>query len=174
MKGHFLTFFWRITASHMVTYFLVGIFAYFLFDYEDLFSDDILKYYMKPTNSSLVVIGPLLQVFRGLIFSVVLWPFRTVILGSKAGWLKLWGLMLGLAILSTAGPSPGSIEGIIYTQIPIATQILYLPEIIIQTGLFSLIVVRWYKKPTLFMNILFALLLSLISFFALAGFIVSQ
>jgi hypothetical protein len=158
----------------MATYFLIGIIAYFLFDYENLFSADILQYYMKPTSSSWVVLGPLLQIFRGLIFSIVLWPFRTIILGTKAGWLKLWGLLLGLAILSTSGPSPGSIEGMIYTQIPVKTQILYLPETIIQTALFSWIVVVWYKKPTLFMNIFFAILLSLITFFALAGFLASQ
>jgi hypothetical protein len=174
MKDKFSTFFWRITAAHMVTYFIMGIIAFFLFDYEKLFSSDILQYYMKPTDSKWVVIGPALQVIRGLIFAIVLWPFRTIILKSNVGWLKLWGLLLGLSVLSTAGPSPGSIEGMIYTQIPVANQIMYLPETVLQTGLFSWIVFRWYKKPNNFLNILFVILLALIIFFSMAGYLAPQ
>ncbi len=174
MKDKFSTFFWRITAAHMVTYFIMGMIAFFLFDYEKLFSSDILQYYMKSTDSKWVAIGPALQVIRGLIFAIVLWPFRTIILKSNVGWLKLWGLLLGLSILSTAGPSPGSIEGMIYTQIPVANQIMYLPETVLQTGLFSWIVFRWYKKPNNFLNILFVILLALIIFFAMAGYLAPQ
>lgn len=174
MKDKFLTFFWRITASHMVTYFIMGVIAFFLLDYENLFSGDILRYYMKPTDSQWVAMGPALQVIRGLIFAIVLWPFRTIILKSNGGWIKLWGLLFGMSILSTAGPAPGSIEGMIYTQIPVMNQIMYLPETILQTGLFSWIVFRWYKKPNAFMDILFMILLSLIIIFAVAGFLSSQ
>lgn len=173
MKYNFLTFFWRITATHMVSYFVMGVIAFFLFDYEELFSGDILQYYMKPTDSKWVALGPLLQVIRGLIFALVLWPFRTIILESKSGWLKLWGLMIGLAILSTSGPSPGSIEGMIYTQIPVFDHIKYLPETMVQTLIFSWLVYRWYKKPAKFIDILFMVLVVLMAFFSIAGFLAS-
>lgn len=155
----------------MVTYFVLGIIAYFLFDYEKLFSGDILQNYMKPTNSRWVVLGPSLQVIRGLIFAIVLWPFRIIILKSNFGWLKLWGLLLGLAILSTSGPSPGSVEGMIYTKISVINQILYLPEIVIQTLFFSWVIYRWYEKPSTVLNIIFIIILALIVFFSIAGFL---
>jgi hypothetical protein len=86
-------------------------------------------------------------VFRGLVFAIVLYPFRRVFLDEDRGWLKLWGLVFGLGILSTYGPSPGSIEGIIYTKIPPLDQIWGLRETVAQSLVFSTLLVAWYRKP---------------------------
>ena len=40
------------------------------------------------------------------------------------------------------------VEGMVYTQLPIADHLWGLPEVIIQTMLFSFAVVFWYKKPS--------------------------
>lgn len=95
-----------------------------------------------------------LEVFRGLLFALVLWPIRDSFLEGKKGWLKLWFLFIGLAILGTAGPSPGSLEGMVYTQLPIGYHLWGLSEVIIQTMLFSLTVVFWYRKPAKVWNII--------------------
>lgn len=132
----------------MVTYFIIGVFASTFLNYEIFFRKEILATFMRQIESPWVAVGPLLQVFRGLLFALILWPIRNSFLDDKKGWLKLWFLFIGLAILGTAGPSPGSLEGIVYTQLPIKYHLWGLPEVIIQTMLFSFGVVFWYKKPS--------------------------
>ena len=51
--------------------------------------------------------GPLLQPLRGLIFAVALWPMRNALLSMERGWLAIWGLFVGFAILGTAAAAPG-------------------------------------------------------------------
>ena len=143
----FARFFLRVTACHLVTYFVAGVLAFYLADYEKTFASAHLACYMLPTNSKWIAVGPALQVFRGLVFAVCLFPFRRVFLEGDRGWLRLWGLLVGLVILSTAGPAPGSIEGMIYTQIPVKDPLLGLHETLGQTLAFSVLLVLWYRKP---------------------------
>ena len=143
----FVIFLWRITAAHMVTYFLAGVFAFYFLDYKSLFETPPYSVLMKPTSSLAVTAGPALQLIRGIIFTLALWPFRSVFLNTKKGWLKLWGLLIGLSILSTTAAAPGSVEGFIYTTIPIKNQVIGYLEVFPQTLLFSLIVFYWYQKP---------------------------
>ena len=110
----FARFFLRLTACHTVTYMVVGFAAFIIMDYSTQFSDPCSV--MKPTDTPIVALGPALQVFRGLLFAVVLYPFRRVFLDEDRGWLKLWGLFMGLAILGTSGPAPGSFEGLVFLQ----------------------------------------------------------
>lgn len=64
----FGTFLWRITAAHVVTYFLAGLMAFYVLNYGDMFEKAPYSYFMKPASSPAVAAGPLLQVIRGLIF----------------------------------------------------------------------------------------------------------
>lgn len=141
--GRFLT---RVTASHLVTYFVAGLLAYSLLDYRTLFQSEVFSCLMRPISSRWVAAGPALQIFRGLIFALALYPFRRVFLGDRHGWLKLWGLLVGLAIFSTAGAAPGSVEGMIYTKLPIAHQLLGLPEVLLQTLVFSVLLNAWHRN----------------------------
>ncbi len=160
-------FFFRITACHMVTYMIVGVLAYKIMDYPTLFNEECSI--MVPTDSPRVALGPALQVIRGLIFALALYPFRRVFLDERLGWLKLWGLFLGLAILSTAGPAPGSVEGMIYTKAPIPGQILGLWEIVLQTLAMSVLVVTWHRNPSRAWNITMGLLAALVVLMSVAG-----
>ncbi len=165
-KFKFGTFFWRITSSHMITYFVMGIIAANLLNYKEVFdSSDTLRAYDSPW----IAAGAALQVIRGLIISLALWYFKESFLYQKYGWLKLWGLIVGLSILSTAGAAPGSIEGFIYTTIPVADQINGFIEVIPQIGLFSLLVFYWYERPKKVWNILSIILVSLIILMSLMG-----
>ena len=119
----FSRFLGRVTSSHLVTYFVTGILAYSLLDYATLFQSEGFSCLMRPLGSRWIAAGPALQVIRGLIFALALYPFRSVFLADRRGWLKLWGLLLGLAIFSTAGAAPGSVEGMIYTKIPVTAQL---------------------------------------------------
>lgn len=170
----FSTFFWRISSSHMITYFIMGIIAASLFDYKEAFENPPLSCLMKPIDSSWVAVGPVLQIFRGLVFSLALWFFKEIILNTKYGWLKLWGLLVGLSILSTAGPTPGSIEGMIYTKIPIVSQLDGYIEILPQTLFLSLLVYFWYKKPKKIWNIISIILVSIIVILCTLAFVASK
>jgi hypothetical protein len=146
-NGGFFRFLTRVTACHIVTYFVAGVLAYTLLDYRGLFSSAQFACYMRPIDSRWVAAGPALQVIRGVIFAMALYPFRHVFLDAARGWLPLWGLLVGLAVLSTAGPCPGSVEGMIYTQVPALSQLRGLPEVMAQTLVFSWLLVGWYRRP---------------------------
>jgi len=168
----FITFFWRITSSHIITYFFAGMFAYYFLNYRALFETQPFSSFMKPMNSLAVAAGPALQLIRGFIFSVALWPFRDIFLNTKYGWLKLWGLLLGLSILSTTAAAPGSVEGFIYTTIPVEKQIVGYVEVMPQTLLFSLIIYYWYKKPVKAWYVISIVLVSIILLLTIAAILV--
>lgn len=169
----FGTFFWRITAAHMVTYMIMGILAASLLDYQNLFENTLMSCFYRPFDSPWIASGPGLQFVRGLIFALALWSFKESFLHKKHGWLKLWGLLVGLSILSTAGAPPGSIEGFIYTKIPVTDQIIGYLEVVPQTGFFALIVCMWYNKPKALWNIISAILVVLIMLMSLMGVLAS-
>jgi len=165
----FFKFFWRITATHMITYFAMGLVALVVLDYKGSFETPPLSYLMKPVDSPWVAAGPMLQVIRGLVFATALWSFRHSFLEGNYGWLKLWGLLVGLAVLSTAGPTPGSIEGMIYTKIPVADQVSGYIEVLPQTLLMSLGVYYWYKRPGKIWTVLSIVFVSLIVLMCIAA-----
>jgi hypothetical protein len=168
----FTRFFLRITACHMVTYMVIGLLAFLTMDYATAHSAEGSS--MVPTDSVRVSLGPALQVIRGVIFAIVLYPFRRVFLDENHGWLKLWGLFMGLAILSTAGPAPGSVEGMIYTKYPIVGQIFGLWEVVLQTLIMSVLVVLWHRKPTSAWNIVMGILTALVFLLSIASVFAPQ
>lgn len=145
-KSGFLPFVLRVIILHTTTYFLFGLLMSNLFNYKQLFSSEIFKVYMRPYNSLHLVLGPLVQPLRGLLFAVAIWPFKELILQKKLGWLYLWNLFVVFSILSTAAAAPSSIEGVLYTNIPIRHHLLGLPEMLLQTLAFSLLTVFWEKQ----------------------------
>lgn len=167
-KSSWFQFMWRISSSHMISYFIMGVIFSTLLNYKANFATAALSF-MRPIDSPWVAAGPSLQVFRGILFALVLWPIQEVFLKKDKGWVTLWMLFLGLAILGTAGPTPGSFEGIIYTKIPIGYQLFGLPEVVLQTLLFSLMVFYWYKKPSKKWNIFVGIGVALIVLMSLAG-----
>ena len=138
----------RVSTSHIVTYFVAGLGAFTFLDYRSQFLSQALSCFMLPVDAPIVALGPILQVFRGLIFTAALFPFRQVFLATPRGWLPLWGLMVGLAILSPTGPAPASFEGFLYTKIPISQQALGYFEVVPQTLAFSILVVAWNRRPS--------------------------
>jgi hypothetical protein len=68
----FGTFFWRISAAHMVTYMIMGMLAASLLDYQDLFDNTLMSCFYRSFNSPWIAVGPGLQIFRGLVFALAL------------------------------------------------------------------------------------------------------
>jgi len=165
----FGTFVWRVVASHLVTYFAFGLIASTLFDYRRLYAETDLRHLMRGTDTAWVAAGPSLQVVRAAVFAVVLWPIADRIVRAPHGALMLYGLMLGLAVFGTAGPSPGSLEGLLYTTLPVRIHLLGLPEVIAQTGAFSLLLVAWHRKPARWMDVAALIGIVLIALMSAAG-----
>jgi hypothetical protein len=94
--------------------------------------------------------APLFQLGRGIFLGLIIYPIYNCIINVKYGWLRLFGLLWGLSLIGAVAATPGSIEGFIYTKTPIIEHLLGLPEVTLQTMLFSLIFVSWennrYKK----------------------------
>ncbi|NUM77302.1 hypothetical protein HUU40_23335, partial [candidate division KSB1 bacterium] len=112
----------KTIVVHTITYFFMGIIASTFLDYAEWFARPEMACWMRQLDDPLIMAGPLLQPLRGLIFALAFYPLREILFGRKNGWLILWWLLVALGILSTFGPPPGSIEGMIYTRIPILDQ----------------------------------------------------
>lgn len=132
---------------HTVTYFVMGILALFLLGYAALYARPDMARLMRQTTDPMVMAGPLFQPIRGLVFALAIYPLRELLFGRKHGWLLLWWLLIALGIISTFGPSPGSVEGLVYTRISIPDQLVGLPEVLLQSLLLAFGVVYWVGHP---------------------------
>ena len=137
----------KTVIVHTITYFVAGFLAYTLGGYEKTFSEPPLSYLMRPTSDPWVMAGPLFQPVRGVVFALAFHPLRNALFARRRGWLTLWWLLLALGVLSTFGPAPGSVEGLIYTVIPPLAQILGLWEVLLQALLFSVVLFYWVNHP---------------------------
>ena len=108
-----IQYFWQIIYAHTIAYFVAGVFALLVMNYRDLFATDVISSFMKPVDEPIVVLGPVLQIFRGILLALVLLPLRKVFFEEKNGLMKLGVIILGLSLLSTIGPTMGSFEGYI-------------------------------------------------------------
>jgi hypothetical protein len=130
-------------VSHTLTYFLMGaLAAHFLTDAESM-AAPILACARLPIHGH----GPLFQPLRGLVFALVFYPLRECLFGRKNGWLLMAWMLIALGILSTFGPASGSIEGMIYTPVPIRFQLRGWVEVVPQALLLSALLCYWVNHP---------------------------
>ena len=137
----------KATVTHTITYFVFGLLALFVFDYARLYAETELVHLMRPTTDPVVMAGPLFQPIRGVLFGVLLYVLRDAFFGRRWGWLRLWMVLVGIGILGTPGPAAGSLEGLIYTRIPLWVQLRGLPEVLLQTLAFSWLLCHWVDHP---------------------------
>jgi hypothetical protein len=55
-------------------------------------------------------------------------------------------MLVLIGIFSTFGPSPGSVEGMIYTTLPIGGQLFGLIEVLLQSLLLSIVTTYWVRN----------------------------
>ena len=137
----------KTIVVHTATYFLVGLLAFTFLDYSSKYADPAVANFMRQTNDPLVAGGTLFQVLRGFLFGLVFYALREVIFTRKNGWLVLWLTLVIVGILSPFGAAPSSIEGILYTRLPLWYHLAALPEIIIQTFLLAFLTHYWVNHP---------------------------
>ena len=137
----------KTIVVHTVTYTLMGLLASTFMNYEEKYALPWMVCWIRQFGDPLLTAGPLFQPIRGIIFALAFYPLRKVLFGKRNGWLVMWWLLVALGILSTFGPPPGSIEGMIYTVIPIASQLSGYLEIVPQALLLSVGLCYWVNHP---------------------------
>lgn len=94
----------------------------------------------KTTTRSLaisVVIAVAVYVLTGQVLALVLYPFYDTIVRNDRGLPILFGALWGIALLGSVEPMPGSIEGVIYTEIPLLGHLVVLVAGAVEVFVFS-------------------------------------
>lgn len=133
----------KTMVTHTVTYFVAGVTAYVLFDYPTLIAESALGRSMRPMDDPLVMAGPLFQPLRGLLFGLVCSLLRQPFFDQPRGWLTMWIVLMALGIVGTFAAPPGSLEGVIYTTLPVSLHLTLLPELLAQSLMLSWILFHW-------------------------------
>lgn len=148
--------FWSITVkatvTHTLTYFIVGMLAYYLFNYSAMLADPNLNSFMRPTTDPLVRASLLFQPIRGFLFGIVFYLLRSVFFQEKKGWLLIWITLVIIGIISPFSTAPGSIEGFIYLKPSISGLSLGLLEILAQSLALSAITFYWVRHSKKWLN----------------------
>lgn len=172
-KKEFIQFSWRVTSLHMISYLIAGILALVFLSYKELFKSDSLSMLMRSIDSPIVAAGPSLQIILGFFMSIFLFPFRSIFLEQKRGWLYLFLLITGFTIFAPQLPGPGSFEGVLYTILPWRAHLISMPELFIYSFLFSIAIYFWYKKPKRIWNIIAIISICLIFLMSILGVLAS-
>ena len=135
----------KTIVSHTITYFIMGALAAHFLNYAALMSNSNSGY--RPLTSTIVIAGPLFQPLRGIIFASVFWPLRSCLFGRRGGWLVMAWMLIAVGILSTFGAAPGSVEGMVYTPVPVFLQMRGWLEVVPQAALFSALLCYWVNRP---------------------------
>ena len=151
MRANEQVTFWGLTAKtivvHTVTYFIMGLLALTFLDYGSAFAEPVTREYMRQVDEPIVALGPALQFIRGILFAAAFYPLREILFGRKNGWMIMWLLLVSLGILATFAAAPGSVEGLLYTKMPVGLQISGWLEVMLQALLLSVILFYWINHP---------------------------
>lgn len=164
----------KAIVAHTLTYFLVGLVASVVFNYSADFARPELQNFMRQIGDPVIALGPALQPIRGILFALAFYPLREILFRRKNGWLIMWWLLVALGIFSTFGPASGSVEGAIYTTMPIVDQFFSggMLEILTQSILFSALLYYWVNHPEKrWLNWLLGILFGLVLLMSLMGYL---
>lgn len=164
----------KTIVVHTVTYFIMGLLALTLLDYRTAFETPITREYMRPVSDAIVALGPALQFIRGIFFAIAFYPLREILFGRKNGWLITWLVLVMLGILSTFAAAPGSVEGLLYTKMPVTLQISGWAEIMTQALLLSVILYYWVNhSEEKWINWVLGIVYGLVWVFGVLGFVMA-
>jgi hypothetical protein len=144
-QSRFATLAAKTVVCHTITYMVMGALAFHFLHYADFINNP--NSGMRPVTSLWVILSAPLQVFRGILFASVFYFFRDQLFGRKNGWLLMAWLLIGIGILGTFAAPPGSLEGFIFTTVPVATQLRGYLEIVTQALLLSALLCYWVNHP---------------------------
>ena len=136
---------WRVTASHILTYWLAGGIWYILVTHVYYSGLQALPDLRDPSGAFVQKWILPAEIFRGILLALALFPLRRALLN-----LERWGGLAVAALLLVLGPIAGIsgiVEGIVFTknahfELFVAT----FPEILVQTLLFGYLLLWWERR----------------------------
>ena len=145
-KSQLKGYLFRFTIVHTIIYIITGLLFQNYLNYDPQFTSSVLYNNFRDVNSLIIRFAPIFQIIRGVFIGLIIYPVYGSIIDSKYSWLKLFILLWGLTLIGAVAATPGSIEGFIYTKIPFIEHLISLPEVTLQTFLFSILFIYWDKK----------------------------
>jgi hypothetical protein len=166
-QPRFLSLAAKTAVCHTITYFFMGVLAFHFLHYAELIARPCSG--MRPLTDPLMRAGLLFQPLRGVLFALVFYPLRGCLFGRKHSWLLTGWMLIALGILGTFAAPPGSMEGLIYTTVPVWMQLRGWLEIVPQALLLSALLCYWVENPgkkwlTWLLTIVFCLLMAFFVF----------
>ncbi len=142
LNKNLLGFIGRFTLLYAVTYTAVAIVFLNILNALPA-SGHIGLDFFEPYSVSLT--GTLAQLIIGVVIALVLYPFYDNIVRGERGWLILFAAMWGVVLLGSLHPKPGTIEGMLYTEITFAEHFLVIAAGAVQVLFFAWLFLRWEK-----------------------------
>jgi len=130
----------RFTVLYVVIYGLVGILFFFIQDYEAMLETGERFSQFRATDHPLVAFAIPIQIFRGALLALLIYPFYNMIMNAAKGWLLLFLLFFGLTVVS----SPVFLPSVLSE--PAESLIAGTPEAVVQILLFSWLMFKWEKR----------------------------
>jgi hypothetical protein len=155
----FLSFASKVTAAHIITYFIAGAIAYPLLTKQFYVGPNpIFKVFIRTEAEPELWVHATTwflpaQFLRGFLMAVALCPFFNTLMSWSftKRFLSISGLYIVLGFWAAAVAAPGTIEGMVYMR-PVFTPVVHLkvqPEIILQGLALGAIVAFWMGPPLL-------------------------
>ena len=137
-------FFLKVVIIHVVTYCVCGVVFFHINNYQE-WIDKNKGLNWRKMDSLIFRLAPVIQIFRGVLFGIVLLLIKDAVIDTNFGFIKLFAILAILGLFNVYQPAPGSIEGFIYIKPeddppPKRKQIGAMFEILIQIFIFSVIV----------------------------------
>lgn len=137
----------KATVVHTVTYFVIGLLSFALLDYTTKYADPAVAVVYRQMGDPMIAAGPLFQVLRGFLFGIAFYAARGAFFASPRGWLSLWLVLMVVGIFAPFGAAPGSVEGFVYSKLPVWFHLITLPELIVQSFLLAVLTHYWVHHP---------------------------
>ncbi|MCL2035302.1 MAG: hypothetical protein FWG94_11335 [Oscillospiraceae bacterium] len=143
--GENIGFFLKVVFTHVITYCVCGMIAYKVNNYKELLESNKWFENWRSQDSLIFKLSPVIQIFRGILFGIVLLIIKDVVIDTNFGFLKLFLILAIIGLFNVYSPAPASIEGFIYIDskddnTTLRQSIGSIMEILIQILIFSIIV----------------------------------
>ena len=135
----------KTVVCHTITYFIMGILAYNLLNYQAFIDNPCSG--MRPITSLWVILSAPLQIFRAVLCASIFYLLRAQLFGRKRGWLVMAWMLIGIGILGTFAAPGGSLEGFIFLTMPVKAQTKGYLEVVTQALLLTALLTYWVNHP---------------------------
>ncbi|MTI71830.1 MAG: hypothetical protein FH751_16395 [Firmicutes bacterium] len=146
MNKKLLNYIVRFTLTFVMIFIITEMIFTNLLSYLESFTNLGSLKYIHSFKSPILNVSPFMKIVYSIIIALILYPFYKDIIKSKRGYLKLFIILWGLALIGSVECIPGSIEGFIYTKISLLEHFLVALEVTVQMMIFTLIFFKWERN----------------------------